>query len=105
MPKGGFRQRSGRSPDPRALIREAAHMLAGSASILYGVARGDQPAEREALEEIGRAIVRDAMAAKRRIEQVAHRLDFTSSHGDEGRRFPSASRQKPTARTVRPVSN
>ncbi len=105
MPRGGFRKRSGRSPDPRALIREAAHMLAGSASILYGVARGDLPTDRAALEEIGRAVVRDAMAAKRRIEQVAHRLDFSSSHGNAGRRLPSASKQKPTACTARPSSS
>ncbi len=102
MSKGGFRQRSGRPPDLRALIREAAHMLAGSASILYAVARGDQPVDREALEEIGRALVRDAMAAKRRIEQVAHRLDFSSSHGNDGRRLPSTSLQNPTAWSVRP---
>ncbi len=105
MPKGGFRQGSGRRPHPRALIREAAHMLAGSASILYGIARGDLPADREALEEIGRAVVRDAMAAKRRIEQVVHRLDFSSSHGNTGRRLPSESMQKPTACTARPSSS
>jgi hypothetical protein len=64
-------------------------MLAGSASILYSVARGDLPTDREVLEEIGRALVRDAMAAKRRIDQVAHRLDFSSSHGNDGRRLPS----------------
>jgi len=97
MSRGGFRQRSGRPPDPRALIREAAHMLAGSASILYGIAQGDLPADREALEEIGRAVVRDAMAARRRLEQIAHRLDFSSSQGNGGRRLPSESMQNPTA--------
>jgi len=102
MPRGGSRQRSGRPPDPRALIREAAHVLAGSASILYGIARGELPADREALEEIGRAVVREAMAAKRRIEQVVHRLDFSSSHGNDGRRLPSTSLQNPTACSVRP---
>ncbi len=105
MPRGGFRQRSGRPLGPRALIREAAHMLAGSASILYGVARGDLPADRKALEEIGRAVVRDAMAAKRRIDQVAHRSDFSSSHWKDGRRLPSESTQKPTACTARPSAN
>jgi hypothetical protein len=102
MSRGGFRQRSGRPPDPRALIREAAHMLAGSASILYGVARGDLPTDRKALEEIGRAVARDAMAAKRRIDQAVHRLDFSSSHGNDGRRSPSRSLQNPTACSVRP---
>ncbi len=105
MPRGGFRQRSGRPPDPRTLIREAAHMLVGGASILYGIAQGDLPADREVLEEIGRAVVRDAMAAKRRIDQAAHRLDFSSSHGNDGTRLPSESTQKPTACTARPSSS
>jgi hypothetical protein len=97
MSRGGSRERSGRPPDPRALIREAAHLLVGSASILYRVARGELPADREELEDVGRAVVRDAMAAKRRIEQAAHRLDFSSSHGIAGTRLPSESTQKPTA--------
>jgi len=105
MPRGGFRQRSGRPADPRALIREAAHLLAGSAAILYGIAQGGLPADRETLQEIGRAVIRDAMAAKRRIEQAAHRLDFTSSQGNDGRRWPSESMQKPTACTARPSSS
>ncbi len=105
MPRGGFRQRSGRPPDPQALIREAAHMLIGSASILYAVARGDSPVDREVLQQIGRAVVRDAMSAKRRIDQAAHRLDFSSSHWNTGRRLPSVSTQKPTACTVRPSAN
>ncbi len=96
MSRGGSRERSGRPPDPRALVREAAHMLAGSASILYGVARRDLLADSDELEEIGRSVVRDAMAAKRRIEQAAHRLDFSSSQGNGGRRLPSESTQKPT---------
>ena len=105
MSRGGFRQRSGRPPDPRALIREAAHMLSGSASILYCVASGARPPDREVLEQIGRAVVRDAMAAKRRIDQVARRLNFSSSHGNEGRRLPSKSTQKPTACTARPSAS
>ncbi len=72
-------------------------MLAGSASILYGVARGELPTGPDELAEIGRAVVRDAMAAKRRIEQAAHRLDFSSSQGNGGRRLPSKSSQRPTA--------
>jgi hypothetical protein len=105
MPRGGSRKRSGRPPDPRALIREAAHMLAGSASILYGIAQSDLSADREALEEIGRAVVRDAMTAKRRLEQAAHRLDFSSSHGNAGTSLPSESTQKPTACTARPSAS
>jgi hypothetical protein len=102
MSRGGSRERSGRPPNPRVLIREAAHMLAGSASILYGIAKWELPTGRDELEEIGRAVVRDAMAAKRRIDQAAHRLDFSSSHGNDGRRLPSASTQKPTAWNVLP---
>ncbi len=77
-------------------------MLAGSASILYDIARGELSADRNELEEIGRAVVRDAMAAKRRIDQAVHRLDFSSSHGNDGRRLPSRSLQNPTACSVRP---
>ncbi len=105
MSRGGSRKRSGRPSDPWALIREAAHMMVGSASILYGIAQGDLPADREALEEIGRGVVRDAMAAKRRIQQVAHRLELSSSHWNDGRRLPSESTQKPTACTARPSSS
>jgi hypothetical protein len=72
-------------------------MLAGSASILYGVARGELPTGRSELKEIGRALVRDAMTAKRRIDQAGHRLEFFSSQGNDGKRLPSVSTQKPTA--------
>ncbi len=80
-------------------------MLAGSASILYGVARGKLPTGPDELAEIGRAVVRDAMAAKRRIDQAAHGLDFSSPHGNGGTRLPSESTQKPTACTARPSSS
>jgi hypothetical protein len=100
MPRGGHRQHSGRTPHPRGLIREAAHMLAGSASILYGIVQGNLLADRKTLEEIGRAVVRDAMAARRRIDQAAHRLDFPSSPEKDGTCLPSESTQKPIARNA-----
>ncbi len=71
MVRGGFRQHSGRTPDSRALIREAAHMLAGGASLLYDIARNDLlPIDREAVEKLGRIVIRDAMAAKRRLDRA-----------------------------------
>jgi hypothetical protein len=75
-------------------------MLSGSASILYGVARGELPTGPDELAEIGRAVVRDAMAARRRIDQAAHRLDFPSSPGKDGTCLPSESTQKPIARNA-----
>ncbi len=76
MVRGGFRQHSGRPPDSRALIREAAHMLAGGASLLYDIARNDLlPVDREAVEKLGRIVIRDAMAAKRRLDRALRHAD------------------------------
>jgi hypothetical protein len=85
MPRGGFRRGSGRRPNPRALIREAAHALAGSASILYGIAHSDRPVDCEMLRRLGQAIIRDAMAAKRRLDRAAATRGYSLPVGDSRR--------------------
>jgi hypothetical protein len=80
MVRGGFRQHSGRAPDSRALIREAAHIMAGGASLLYDIARNDLlPIDCEAVEKLGRIVMRDAMAAKRRLDRALRHAAATEA--------------------------
>ncbi len=75
MAKGGLRVGSGRPPDPRGLIREAGSILAGTGSMLQGLAANNRSlGEGALLEETARAIRRDAMAASRRLDRAARAL-------------------------------
>ena len=70
---GGYRPGAGRPPadgQVKALIREAAGILAGNGSDLYDLVRRDS-VDRMLLEGYAVGVARDAMRASRRLQKAA----------------------------------
>lgn len=79
MPRGGRRTGAGRPPaggEVRALIQEAAGILAADMATLHRIARGglDHAQTPEALDAVARAVASDGMMASRRIHAAARAL-------------------------------
>lgn len=67
MPRGGRRPQSGAKRTKHGLIAEAAGVLLQQAMQLYGIANRDGRLPRHTLAAIARSMLRETMAARRRI--------------------------------------
>ncbi len=70
MPRGGSRSDSGARRTKHGLIAEAAGIMQLQAMKLYAIALRDGKIPRRILGEISRSMLRETMAARRRIERA-----------------------------------
>ncbi|HEX9533812.1 MAG TPA: hypothetical protein VGA58_13725 [bacterium] len=73
MSRGGFREGAGDHRSKHGLIAEAAGIMQLQAMKLYAIALRDGKLPTRTLGEISRAMLRETMAARRRIQKALHR--------------------------------